>query len=134
MPLLLDTNAFIWTLADTKKLGRDAVRDIANPRHSVYVSNLSFLECALKQRSGKLKPEIDFSTIEQELRMTDMRQLPFSAWAAKQLAELSRLDWGDPFDAALVAQAIASRMVLVTADERMLALRLSGLQLMDAAA
>jgi PIN domain nuclease of toxin-antitoxin system len=132
MTLLLDTNAFIWSLADTKKLGRSAARDIANPRNNVFVSNLSLLECAIKQRAGKLKPKLDFSTIEQSLVAADMRQLPFDAWAAHHLADLAHFAWADPFDAALIAQAIARHMTLVTADDHILSLAVAGLRTMSA--
>lgn len=132
MTLLLDTNAFIWAMANVEKFGRRAKQDIANSANLVYVSDLSMLECAIKQRTGKLRQAIIFEDIAQALEAADIRQLSFDAWAAQHFVSLPDLGWADPFDRAHIAVALAKRMTLVTSDRSMLNLRITGLRTIDA--
>ena len=116
MILLLDTNAFIWALADVDKLGKRAIADISNNNNRVYVSSISILECAIKIRTGKLKFSIDFSQIDGFLEEANIQQIAFDSWAAEHYIKLPELSWSDPFDAAIIAQATAKHMTLVTSD------------------
>lgn len=132
MTLLLDTNAFIWSLANINKLGRHATIDISNNANQVYISDISLLECAIKIRTGKLKLTVDFSTVETFLEQANIQQIPFDAWTAKQYIGLHKLPWADPFDIAIIAQAIAKRMTLVTSDRHILESAINGLRTLDA--
>ncbi len=132
MILLLDTNAFIWAVGDSSQLGSRAAADITNPNNRVYVSDISIFECAIKKRTGKLKAEINFSQIDKALTAANIQQIPFDSWAAEQFVGLHRLKWGDPFDAALVALALAKRMTLVTSDHNILSSKISELKTLDA--
>jgi PIN domain nuclease of toxin-antitoxin system len=124
--LLLDTNAFIWSLANTDKLGRRALADISNNANQVYVSSISLLECAIKIRTGKLKFSLDFSQVDGVLEEADIQQVAFDVWAAPELS------WSDPFDAAIIAQATAKHMTLVTSDSNILESTIVGLHTLDA--
>ena len=130
MIMLLDTNAFIWWLADNKALGKRARADIANPHNQVYVSNLSLFECAIKVRVGKLK--IDFDAIDTEISEGRMGELRFDTLSARQLASQEDLRQSDPFDAAIVAQAVSKHMTLITSDHYILASTVRGLYVQDA--
>lgn len=130
MAILLDTNAFIWWVADDARLGSRARSDIANPANSIYISNLSLLECAIKVRLGKLK--IDFEAVDQEVSENRLLELKFDTFAAKQFVELQSLPQGDPFDMALAAQAISKHMTLLTSDHHILESAIDGLYARDA--
>jgi PIN domain nuclease of toxin-antitoxin system len=132
MILLLDTNAFIWSMADVSKLGKRSLADIANRSNQVYISNISLLECAIKVRTGKLKLTMDFSVVEAFLEQTNIQQLPFDVWVAERYIKLPQLLWADPFDTAIIAQAIAKRMTLVTSDHHILDSTITGLHTLDA--
>lgn len=127
--LLLDTNVFIWWVSDDSRLGEKARAAIANPSNNVYVSNLSLFECSIKKRAGKLK--IDFDEVDQEISESRIMELRFDTECARHHSEYPGLPHSDPFDAALVAQAIAKNMTFVTADETILSQKISGLRLID---
>lgn len=132
MILLLDTNAFIWSLALPDRLGRRAIADISDNKNQVYISNVSLLECAIKIRTGKLKLSLDFSRIENYLNESNMQLISFDAWAAEHYINLPKLSWSDPFDGAIIAQAISKRMTLITSDSNILGSNLGGLKAIDA--
>jgi PIN domain nuclease of toxin-antitoxin system len=132
MTLLLDTNALIWSLANIDKLGPRAVRDISSSANQVYVSNISLLECAIKVRAGKLEITIDFSEIDTFLNKANIQLIPFDTWAAALYIKLPTLAWADPFDTAIVAQAVAKHMMLVTSDRHILEASVAGLHSLDA--
>lgn len=130
MTILLDTNAFIWWVADDKRLGSKARADIANAENNIFISNLSLFECSIKVRLGKLK--IDFVAIDQEISESRLLELRFDTLAARQFVNQQELPQGDPFDIAIVAQAISKHMTLITSDDHILASSLVGLYVIDA--
>ena len=130
MVLLLDTNAFIWWVADDKRLGGKARAAIAEPENNVFISNLSLLECSIKVKLGKLK--IDFTAIDKEISESRLIELRFDTLAARQFVNQQELPQGDPFDVAIVAQAISKHMTLITSDDHILGSSLDGLHFIDA--
>ena len=130
MTILLDTNAFIWWVADDERLGSKARADIANPLNSVYISNLSLLECSIKVRLGKLK--IDFDSVDQEISEGRLLELQFDTLTARQFVIQQSLPQADPFDVAIVAQAVAKHMALITSDHHILQSTITGLHIIDA--
>lgn len=130
MILLLDTNAFIWWVSDDTQLGPKARADIAKPTNDVYISNLSMFECSIKAKLGKLK--IDFNAVDQEISEGRLLELRFDTLVARQFVSQQNLPQTDPFDVAIVAQAIAKRMTLVTSDRRILESSLDGLRMINA--
>src|ERR1700712_4082953 len=99
MTILLDTNAFIWWVSDSPKLGEKARTQIANPKNKVYLSNLSLFECAIKVRTGKLM--INFKDVDHEISSGQLQELRFDTLAATQFTAQQKLPQADPFDAAL---------------------------------
>ena len=130
MTILLDTNSFIWWVADDARLGNKARATIANPKNNVYISNLSLLECSIKVRIGKLK--IDFDAVDQEISENRLLELRFDTLAARQFVNQQNLPQSDPFDVAIVAQTIVKHMTLITSDDNILESSLSGLYTIDA--
>ena len=130
MIILLDTNAFIWWISDNVKLGKKSRKDIANPNNDVYISNLSMFECAIKVSLGKLK--IDFTAVDQEISDGRLLELRFDTLVARQFVAQNKLPQADPFDAAIVAQAVAKRMTLITSDYHILKSKTDGLYVLDA--
>ena len=116
MSLLLDTHVFLWFQARSPRLSAE-VRDlIARTEHAVNISAASFWEIAIKRRTGKLA----FHGSAREAAVAcGFQELSLDAADAERAGAL---DWDhrDPFDRALVAQAINRRMTLVTADARLL--------------
>jgi len=57
MKYLLDTHVFLWTIANSKELSKNALAVIKNPDNVVYISSVTLWEIAIKSRIGKLKIE-----------------------------------------------------------------------------
>lgn len=132
MIILLDTNVFIWSLTNVEKLGKRAFTEISNNRNQVYISDVSLLECAIKIRTGKLRLSIDYSEIDNYLSEANIQQISFDAWAGEHFINLPELSWSDPFDFAIVAQAISKHMTLITRDNIILNSKFDGLRVIDA--
>lgn len=130
MILLLDTNAFIWWVTDDNRLGHRSRTAIANATNDVYVSNLSMFECSIKAKLGKLR--IDFDAVDQEISEGRLLELRFDTLVARQFVSQQNLPQSDPFDAAIVAQAVAKHMTLVTSDCHILEASVAGLHSLDA--
>jgi PIN domain nuclease of toxin-antitoxin system len=110
--LLLDTHLLLWWLENSPSLPAQAREAIGNPENTVFVSAVSLWEIWLKQSLGKLRLPENFM---ERLAAESFESLPL---AASQTPQVSVLPWHhrDPFDRMLVAQALAEKLVLLTAD------------------
>src|SRR5688500_4172506 len=103
MRLLLDTQVFLWWLADSRKLGKP-VRDRIEAADEVYVSAASIVECEAKIAAGLL--EADTDEVAWGMRGSGFLELPVRVRAAAAAATLKRVPEADFFDRLLVAQAM----------------------------
>lgn len=113
--LLLDTHVLLWLLDDNPLLGirtRDRIAGSA----AVYVSAASTWELAIKAAVGKitLPDELDDA-----INRSGLRDLPITR-RHTLASDLTALPHKDPFDAVLVAQATMERLMLLTADAKLL--------------
>lgn len=113
MRLLLDTQVYLWWLADSRRLPAAARRTIRNAE-VVYVSAASLWEAAVKIGIGKLA--VDIGDLHSGVAASDFRELPIQGVHAVTLAGLPAYH-RDPFDRMLVAQAISEPLRLLTADK-----------------
>lgn len=117
MRLLLDTHALLWWLLDDAAL-RNGARRAIEKAEVVYVSSVSIWEVAIKQRLGKL-PELALSVGELPALITQSRFVPLPITDRHAVAvALLPAHHRDPFDQMLIAQALAEKLVVVTADAR----------------
>ena len=95
-------------------LSIDARVLIANPENEVYFSSISIWEIAIKHA----KSQFPLGALEMKEQFVEDGFLPlvFSDSHAVQVAKLPNLH-GDPFDRALIAQALHEPMHLVTHDQ-----------------
>ena len=116
MKLLLDTCTFLWLAADAPQLtstARDRCRD---PGNEVYLSAVSAWEIALKYRLGRLElPEPPTRYVVSRRTWLQIESLAFDEASAAHDALLPG-HHRDPFDRALVSQAILGGMSIVTPD------------------
>lgn len=112
MRLLLDTQVYLWYLADSRKLSRRARGEIADA-DEIFVSAASIWEAAIKAGIGKLN--VAAAGLVAGIRASGFAELPVSALHAARVAALPR-HHGDPFDRLLIAQAIHEPLHLLTAD------------------
>ena len=112
MRLLLDTQAFLWFLDDSRKLTRQA-REKIDTSDEVFVSAASIWEATIKASIGKLEVQID--KLVAGIEESGFEELPVRAVHAARVSTLRPLH-RDPFDRLLIAQAMEEPMRLLTAD------------------
>lgn len=116
MRLLLDTHTLFWLDTDPGRLSSTALRVIRDRENQVYVSAVTAWELAIKHRLGKLPnaaPLLD--SYHASLARYGFRELPFSSSHALAERSLSS-PHKDPFDRALVVQALLEDLRLVSND------------------
>lgn len=113
MRILLDTQIYLWFLADSPRLP-DAVKDQISGATEVYVSAASIWESCIKIGIGKL--DADPSELLSGIEGSGFEELPVSAEDAAAVADLPP-HHRDPFDRLLVAQAMAGPLILLSSDE-----------------
>ena len=130
--IILDTHVLVWVSEGSTRLGKRARRRIeqAFDDGQVGTSAFSFWEIAALTRAGRLRG----SRTPDEFRAAVLRAGVIEVPVDGEIAILStRLGGmhGDPADRLIVATALARGAVLVTADEKILAMK-GGLRCLDA--
>jgi PIN domain nuclease of toxin-antitoxin system len=113
MRLLLDTQVFLWWLADSRRLGKPA-RDRIEAADEVYVSAASIVECEAKVAAGLL--DADPEEVARGIRASGFLELPVRVRAAAAAGTLKRIPDADFFDRLLVAQAMGEPLLFLTAN------------------
>ncbi|GAA4981206.1 type II toxin-antitoxin system VapC family toxin [Pseudonocardia tropica] len=116
--LLLDSQALLWVLTDSERLGPQA-RELVGAATAVHVSAASVWELTIKAVSGKLDlpAELPGLLVDQGLVVLDV-----TAAHAEGLRTFPELVRHDPFDRLIIAQAEQDGMQLLTADRVLLGL------------
>ena len=115
MRYLLDTHVLLWLLGDPERVPERVRDDLADPRHELWVSAVSALEIATKQRLGKLQAEGLVAAWPDRIADIGAMELAVTGRHATAAGSM-RWQHRDPFDRILVAQATLEVMTLVTVD------------------
>jgi len=114
--LLLDTHAFLWWVADAPQLSEAARRAIGDANNECYLSVASCWEMAIKSSLGKLR-------LARPVERFVTEQLAANGFALlgiemRHTAKVEKLPFHhrDPFDRLLIAQAMAEKLCIVSAD------------------
>jgi len=131
--ILLDTHALIWMDSDNPSLGAEARRTIQESwdGQDVYVSPVSFWECAMLVGKGRLALRLPPLAWRSSLLAQGIEEAPLDGQCAILAAQLD-LPHKDPADRFIAATAIAHDATLVTADENLLRWRHKALRRQDA--
>jgi PIN domain nuclease of toxin-antitoxin system len=115
MKLLLDTHIFLWMLDDSPRLSRQAREVMTAPGTECFVSAVSFWEIAIKASLRRREFRVDAGALLAGARAAGLKLLPFQPEHAVRVARLPA-HHSDPFDRALVAQALTEPLILLTRD------------------
>ena len=114
MRLLLDANALVWWVTDSRRLTARSRAAIADATNQVVVGIGALWELAIKRSLQKLHFPYDLETV---LREENFEVLPISF---AHLHALDDLPWHhrDPFDRLLIAQTLTEGIPIATGDRR----------------
>lgn len=116
MRLLLDTHALLWWTHDHGKLSAKAFAAIRDGANDVYVSAVTAMEIATKNRLGKLEyPSTLATNFVEQVAAQGFEMLAIDCRHAIYAGGLSGLH-RDPWDRLLVAQAQVEGLSLVSVD------------------
>ena len=123
MKLLLDTHIWIWSLLKPQRLGHRVARELASLRNEIWLSPVSVWEALLLAENGHIRiPEGPHRFFEAAVAERGYQQAVFTHEVAFESRRLG-LSTKDPADRFLAATAKVYDLTLVTADDRLLALR-----------
>jgi len=115
---LLDTHAFIWSIAEREKLSSTVKQILDNNDNSIFVSAVTFWEISLKFSNGKLNIK---GVLPSELpglsSETGFQPLPLSPDECSTYHKLALTNHKDPFDRMLIWQAIQRDLIFITKDK-----------------
>ncbi|QDK77974.1 type II toxin-antitoxin system VapC family toxin [Spirosoma sp. KCTC 42546] len=133
MKYLLDTHILIWLLTDNPKLSSTSKVILADETNEFFFSTESVREMILKAKTGKLTLPADIDLLLFELQdELGIRLLTVKPKHLKQLYTLETpANHKDPFDHLLICQAIAEKLIMISADRNFPYYRIQGLQLVE---
>jgi len=112
--LLLDTHAFLWSLAGDQALSDAAREAIADADNEVFVSSASAWEIATKYRLGRLPgAAVIAADIAGAVASQGFTELPINIRDGQTAGGLPPIH-KDPFDRMLIAQAVTADLVIVS--------------------
>lgn len=116
MNVLVDTHAWVWSLASPERLSAEARRVLSSRRNVVYLSAASAWELAIKSALGKITlPEPLETFVPSRMARQGITPLPVTHAHALRVSSLPT-HHRDPFDRILIAQALLERLPIVTGD------------------
>lgn len=111
--MLLDTHVLLWYLSGDRRLGAQARRVVVEAADLV-VSDITRWEISMKVAGGKLPP---IRGLRESIDALGARRLDLRETHLQQLEALPLLH-RDPFDRALIAQARAEGLSVLTSDRQ----------------
>lgn len=116
MKYLLDTHTFLWWMSDDDRLSARVLQTISEHPEEVVFSAVSGWEMAIKVGLGKLEG-VPLDDLADEVTAQGWTTLPFGLSYVTALASLPH-HHRDPFDRALIAQALVEDLTFLTRDPR----------------
>jgi len=118
--LLLDTHIWLWSLQNSKFLGKRVAQELRNPLNELWLSPISTWEALTLHSTGRIV--LPGNLAEWVTRATaPLREAPLTHEIAIAAREL-RIQHQDPADRFLAATAHVLDLTLVTADVTLLGL------------
>ncbi|MFN8347215.1 MAG: type II toxin-antitoxin system VapC family toxin [Spirosomataceae bacterium] len=120
MDYLVDTQIIIWFQLFDQRLRPSIYELLSDGRNTLFVSQISLFEIAIKQKIGKL-PELDKPMVElieiiqnDGFEILSLKNRHITSYNSIPLNETHK----DPFDRLIIATAIAENLPVISADEK----------------
>jgi PIN domain nuclease of toxin-antitoxin system len=114
--LLLDTNIVLRLSAEPETLPVKLLDELSDRSNDLFFSAISLWEIVIKAAQDRPDFQADADAIRQGLLGEGLTELSFTPDNAIDIGNLPRIH-DDPFDRALVAQARAHKLTLLTSDK-----------------
>ena len=120
--IVLDTHTLIWLDTGNQLLGNNSLKSIdqALADNALTVSAITFWEVAMLASKGRLTMDLPIEIWRKQLIEKGLVELPMDGNIGIKAAELEEFH-GDPADRIIVATALSTGSLLVTADKKILA-------------
>jgi PIN domain nuclease of toxin-antitoxin system len=116
MKILLDTQAFLWIVADAPELSKKAKKIFLDQENDLFLSLASIWEMAIKLSLGKLKLKQPIEKfLPAQLQENSILQLDISFRHVVGVASLP-FHHRDPFDRLIISQAIQENLLILSSD------------------
>lgn len=117
MRVLLDTHAFLWWLDGDRRMSKRARSLVSNEDTEVLVSAATAWEISIKAASGKVPGALDVAAdVLGCIRAQGFIPLDLTVLHAQRGGSLPPIH-GDPFDRALISQALLEGVPILSVDE-----------------
>ncbi len=117
MRVLVDTHVLLWMLQDPSHIADEAAEVLKAEDTAIVVSAISLWEIAIKRAAGKLAAPENLPDRLRGLGHEILGLTAQHAWRAGALPHHHR----DPFDRALIGQALVEDLPLITHDQSLFA-------------
>ena len=115
MKAILDTHAFLWAIAEDKKLSRRAQKIFTGPS-DLWLSVASIWEIMIQVQTGRLPLPVPTGPyIVKKLAENRIEVLPITLDHVLRTESLP-VHHHDPFDRILIAQCVEAKLPIITAD------------------
>jgi PIN domain nuclease of toxin-antitoxin system len=115
MNYLTDTHILLWYIVGDKRIGPEIQTKFESAGNTIYLSNVSLWEIAIKISIGKLKLTGSLSELKEFLQAKGFKILDFDFDDLETLLQLP-FHHQDPFDRLIVAQSLTKKMEIITDD------------------
>jgi PIN domain nuclease of toxin-antitoxin system len=122
---LLDTHVLHWFDSNPKQIPAKIRTQLTQPDAQIYASSINAWEMQIKHQLGNWVGVTDFlNEYHERILEYQMRDLAFSSAHALELKSIPLIERADrpgqmhrdPFDRALIAQALHENLILVSSD------------------
>jgi PIN domain nuclease of toxin-antitoxin system len=117
MNYLIDTHILLWYMVGDKRISNDTQTKIENHSNTIYLSNASLWEIAIKMSIGKLKLKGSLTDLKNYLIDKGFKLLEFDYDDLETLLTLP-LHHQDPFDRLIIAQSKTKALEIITNDSQ----------------
>ena len=118
MNVLIDTQILIWWQLNDAKLNANISALLAQSENTIYVSQISLIEIAIKQKLGKLTElDVPIQTLVELVEQDGFTLLPVQIQHINAYADIPLFpEHRDPFDRLLLATALSENVPIISAD------------------